>query len=178
MKKFIPYIIVFAVTTVATTIMAAVFVVMRPPAAVVAMPADSTARKAPAAKMYGPALKNLQAGDSAVAGAPLPKKRGDSTIVLQLALQDERTKSAQLADQLRAVMDSSRKAIAAADSSQGEQRKSMAKVLENMDPTSAARILNDFPDGDIKTCLLTMKKRQAAKILAALQPDRAARIMR
>ena len=177
MKKFIPYIIVFTVTSLATTIMAVVFVVTRPPAAVVAMPADSTVRKAPAAKTYGPTLKDLQAGDSTVAGAPLPK-RGDSTIVLQLALQDERTKSAQLADQLRAVMDSSRKAIAAADSSQGEQRKSMAKVLENMDPTSAARILNDFPDGDIKTCLLTMKKRQAAKILAALQPDRAARIMR
>ena len=98
--------------------------------------------------------------------------------VLQLALQDERKKSALLAEQLRAVMDSSQKASAAADSAQREQRKSMAKVLENMDPTSAARILNDFPDGDVKTCLLTMKKRQAAKILAALQPDRAARIMR
>jgi flagellar motility protein MotE (MotC chaperone) len=98
--------------------------------------------------------------------------------VLQLALQDERKKSALLAEQLRAVMDSSQKASAAADSMQREQRKSMAKVLENMDPTSAARILNDFPDGDVKTCLLTMKKRQAAKILAALQPDRAARIMR
>jgi len=177
MKKLLPYIIVFAVTTLATSIMAVVFVMTRPPAAVVAAPADSTARNALAARMYGPTLKELQAGDSATVTAPLPK-RGDSTIVLQLALQDERKKSAQLADQLRAVMDSSQKATAAADSSQVEQRKSMAKVLENMDPTSAARILKDFPDGDIKTCLLTMKKRQAAKILAALQPDRAARIMR
>lgn len=177
MKKLLPYIIVFAVTTLVTSIMAVVFVAMRPPAAVVAVPADSTARNALAARMYGPAPQDLQAGDSSVVAGPLPKKE-DSTIVLQLALQDERKKSAQLADQLRAVMDTSQKAIAAADSSQVEQRKSMAKVLENMDPTSAARILNDFPDGDIKTCLLTMKKRQAAKILAALQPDRAARIMR
>jgi len=75
-------------------------------------------------------------------------------------------------------MDSSQKALAAADSAQLEQRKSVTKVLENMDPSSAARILSDFPDGDVKSYLLTMKKRQAAKILAALQPDRAARIMR
>ena len=177
MKKLLPYIIVFAVTTLATSIMAVAFVVLRPPAAAVAVRADSTARHASAAGMYGPTLKDLRAGDSSVVAAPLPKS-GDSTKVLQLALQDERKKSAQLADQLRAVMDTSHKAIAAADSSQVEQRKTMAKVLENMDPTSAARILNDFPDGDIKTCLLTMKKRQAAKILAALQPDRAARIMR
>jgi flagellar motility protein MotE (MotC chaperone) len=54
----------------------------------------------------------------------------------------------------------------------------MAKVLEAMEPASAARILTDFPDGDVKQIILTIKKRQAAKILAALQPDRAARIMR
>jgi hypothetical protein len=176
MNKILPYIIVFVITTLATSIMAVVFVVMRPPAVGAAAPADS-ARSASTARMYGPTLKDLQAGDSTVVTAPVVKGE-DSSKVLQLALKDERKKSAQLADQLRAVMDSSQKAIAAADSSQVEQRKSMAKVLENMDPTSAARILNDFPDGDIKTCLLTMKKRQAAKILAALQPDRAARIMR
>jgi|WetSurMetagenome_2_1015567.scaffolds.fasta_scaffold09574_3 hypothetical protein len=177
MKKLLPYIIVFAVTTLATTVMAVVFVIVHPPAAEAVAPADSSARNAPHAGMYGPTLKELQAGDSTVVAAPLPRG-GDSSQVYQLALQDERKKSAHLADQLRAVMDSSNKAIAAADSSQVEQRKSMAKVLENMDPTSAARILSDFPDGDVKTCLLTMKKRQAAKILAALQPDRAARIMR
>jgi flagellar protein FlbB len=176
MKKLLPYIIVFVVTTLVTTIMAVVFVVTRPPAAVGEVHADTTAAKEVKGKMYGPTLAELRAVDSAAVAA-LPKGE-DSTKVLQLALQDERKKSAQLADQLRAVMDTSHKAIAAADSSQVEQRKSMAKVLENMDPTSAARILNDFPDGDIKTVILTMKKRQAAKILAALQPDRAARIMR
>ncbi len=187
MKKFLPYIIVLAVTTVATTIMAVVFMMVRPAAPVAEARSDSSGRRTSAVKMSGPALKELPTGDSTAAVAPPPGKpvstkpdsaKPDSTIVLQLALQDERNKSAHLADQLRAVMDSSRKAIAEADSSQVEQRKSMTKVLENMDPTSAARILNDFPDGDIKTCLLTMKKRQAAKILAALQPDRAARIMR
>lgn len=176
MKKFLPYIIVFVVTTLATTAMAVVYVVMRPPAVVAGAPADTTAAKEVKGKMYGPTLAELQTADSTAIAAPA--KSVDSSKVLQLALEDERKKSAQLADQLRAVMDSSKAAVAAADSAQAEQRKSMTKVLENMDPTSAARILNDFPDGDIKTVLLTMKKRQAAKILAALQPDRAARIMR
>ena len=177
MKKLLPYIIVLAVTTIATTIMAVVFMIVRPAAPVAEARIDSSGSRTPAVRMSGPALKDIPTGDSAAAVTP-PAGKPDSTIVLQLALQDERNKSAHLADQLRAVMDSSRKAIAEADSSQVEQRKSMTKVLENMDPTSAARILNDFPDGDVKTCLLTMKKRQAAKILAALQPDRAARIMR
>jgi flagellar motility protein MotE (MotC chaperone) len=182
MKKFLPYIIVFVVTTLATTATAVMYVVMRPPAATVPLSADSTAAeetketKEVKGKTYGPTPAELQGRDSTHVGAPLTSV--DSTKVLQLALEDERKKSAQLADRLRAVMDSSKMAVAAADSAQGEQRKSMTKVLENMDPTSAARILNDFPDGDVKTVLLTMKKRQAAKILAALQPDRAARIMR
>ncbi len=177
MKRLLPYIMVLGATTISTAIMAVVFVVLRPAASDTVVPAGVPAVKASAGVMYGPTLQELIAADS-VGAAFTPPAEGDSTSVVQLALQDERRKSALLAEQLRAVMDSSQKASAAADSTQREQRKSMAKVLENMDPTSAARILNDFPDGDVKTCLLTMKKRQAAKILAALQPDRAARIMR
>jgi flagellar motility protein MotE (MotC chaperone) len=179
MKKLLPYIIVFVLTTVISVVAAVVFVKMRPPATADAAPVDSTAMKALVEKMYGPRPEELHMGDNtAVAPVAQAVKSVDSTKVLQLALEDERKKSAVLADRLRAVMDSSNKALAAADSAQAEYRKSMIKVLENMDPSSAARILSDFPDGDIKTYLHTMKKRQAAKILAALQPDRAARIMR
>jgi len=177
MKKLMPFIIVFVVTTLVTTASAVMFIMLRPHAPAAAAQADSTASPVLAGRMYGPTLKELRATDTAAAvqGTAAPV---DSSKVLQLALQDERKKSGQLADQLRAVMDSSQKAGVAADSTKTEQRKSMIKVLENMDPTSAARIMTDFPDGDIKQYLLTMKKRQAAKILAALQPDRAARIMR
>lgn len=176
MKKLLPYIVVFLITTLATVAMAVVFVKLRPPAGVEGAAADSTALKALVAKMYGPRLEDLLPENEVA--ATLPSQAKDSTFVLQLALQDERKKSALLADRLRAVMDSSQKALAAADSAQLEQRRFMTKVLESMDPTSAARILGDFPDGDVKSYILTMKKRQAAKILAALQPDRAARIMR
>jgi flagellar motility protein MotE (MotC chaperone) len=156
--------------------------------------ADSTAaRTVPPGKLYGPTPSDLAGRGGVNAPAIVPantaanspvNERGtsvnpaDSVQSLRLALEDERRRSAALAEQLRGTMDSSRKAIAVADSGHAETRKSMAKVLEAMDPSSAARILKDYPDGDVKQMILTMKKRQAAKILAALEPDRAARIMR
>jgi len=155
-----------------------VFVKMRPPETPIAAPVDSVASKALVARMYGPQPEEFHVGDSTGIAHVASFLKMDSTKVLQLALEDERRKSAALADRLRAVMDSSQKALAVADSAQAEYRKSMIKVLENMDATSAARILSDFPDVELKSYLQTMKKRQAAKILAALQPDRAARIMR
>jgi flagellar motility protein MotE (MotC chaperone) len=178
MKKLLPYIVVFLITTSATVGMSVVFVKMRAADAAAAAAADSTAKKELIAKMYGPRPEVFHMGDTVAVAKQAAPVKADSTNVLQLALEDERKKSAALADRLRAVMDSSKTALAVADSAQAEYRKSMIKVLENMDASSAARILSDFPDGDIKTYLHTMKKRQAAKILAALQPDRAARIMR
>jgi len=86
--------------------------------------------------------------------------------------------SAMTAEGIRKAMESPLNESTGADSVQESERKSMAKVLEAMDPASAAKILNDFPDDDIKQIILTIKRRQAAKILAALDPDRAARIMR
>lgn len=87
-------------------------------------------------------------------------------------------RSDSLSERLRQVMENNRAVVAATDSARGAQRTAMAKVLEAMDPASAARILADFPDEDVKHVVLSIKKKQAAKILAALQPDRAARIMR
>ena len=199
MKKVLPYLIVFVLSSVAAGAMVVVVLMMRPdlkgPPAV---RADSTvARTVPPGKMYGPTpaelagkgVTNPRASGPAnspvsgpVAAAANEQVAGtepaDSVQVLRLALQDERKKSAALAEELRMTMDSTRKAIAAADSGHAETRKSMARVLEAMDPSSAARILKGYPDGDVKQMILTMKKRQAAKILAALEPDRAARIMR
>ena len=199
MKKFLPYLIVFVVSSVAAGVMVVVVLMMRPELKSAApVRADSTVvRTDPSGKKYGPTPADL-AGKGAAnvqtksptnapgggsVNSPVNERAAgteptDSLQVLRLALEDERKRSAALAEQLRVTMDSTRKAIAVADSGHAETRKSMAKVLEAMDPSSAARILKDYPDGDVKQMILTMKKRQAAKILAALEPDRAARIMR
>lgn len=187
MKKILPYLIVFLVSSAAAGAMVVVVLMMRPDlTGAKASRADSTVvRTAPPGKMYGPTPADL-AGRGPV-NAPVNgpvNERGtrtepaDSVQSLRLALEGERKRSAAMAEQFRVTMDSAREAIAVADSGHTETRKYMAKVLEAMDPSSAARILKDYPDGDVKQMILTMKKRQAAKILAALEPDRAARIMR
>jgi hypothetical protein len=191
MKKILPYLMVFLVSSVAAGAMVVGVLMMRPDLKGAAtVRADSTgARSIPRGKMYGPTPAELAGGgvtDARINGpanfpadAPVTGTGpADSVQVLRLALEEERRRSSALAEQLRVTMDSTRKAIAVADSGHAETRKSMAKVLEAMDPSSAARILKDYPDGDVKQMILTMKKRQAAKILAALEPDRAARIMR
>jgi hypothetical protein len=195
MKKILPYLIIFLVSSAVAGAMVVVLLMMRPAQTGAKAPrADSTvARSAPRGKMYGPTPAELAGRGSvkpsvkppvsAPASEPVIEpgtstEPADSVKLLHLALADERKRSAALAEQFRVTTDSIKKAIAVADSGNAETRKSMAKVLEAMDPSSAARILKDYPDGDVKQMILTMKKKQAAKILAALEPDRAARIMR
>jgi hypothetical protein len=199
MKNILPYLIVFLVSSVAAGAMVVGVLMMRPDLKGAAtVHADSAAaRTLPPGRAYGPTLAELAGKGVTRVPANGPANTpvsgpgaatadelltggdpADSLQVLRLALEDERKRSALLAEQLRVTMDSTRKATAVADSEHAETRKSMAKVLEAMDPSSAARILKDYPDGDVKQMILTMKKRQAARILAALEPDRAARIMR
>jgi flagellar motility protein MotE (MotC chaperone) len=66
----------------------------------------------------------------------------------------------------------------ASDSARAKESKSFAKMLESMPAEQAVRILKGLDDGEVKSVLLSVKKRQAAKILSALDPDRAARMMR
>jgi len=188
MKNILPYLVVFLLSSGAAAVLIAVLLLVQPELLPVAatMPADSLsvaagtkAAEAPVKPaendtMKIPAPDDLRT-DSVHAEPQLAAEPADSTT---LALVSKRTEPAPMAETIRTTMDSSLNVIAGADSVQAEQRKSMAKVLEAMDPESAARILNDFPDGDVKQIILTIKRRQAAKILAALDPNRAARIMR
>ncbi len=186
MKKALPYILMFALSTGGAAALVGVLYVTQPRLfRGQDMPPDSTARTRVDTVAGVASARAIQIVDSTSHAAPTldapshaRQESVDSVNVLREALGEERSKSAVLAEQLRTSMDSTLKVAAAADSVQGEQRRAMAKVLEAMDPESAARILRDFPDGDVKQIILTIKKRQAAKILAALEPDRAARIMR
>ena len=180
MKKIAPYLVVFVLSTGTAVVLVLLLLLAKPellPSAAPA-PADSVRamerRGLPSDKQAKPAPPAMVA-DSV---RQEPDQSAQRTSSPGIALVSERKVSAVSAEPLRMPMDSVLSAAPGADSAQNEQRKSMAKVLEAMDPASAARILNDFPDGDVKQIILTIRKRQAAKILAALDPDRAARIMR
>ena len=64
------------------------------------------------------------------------------------------------------------------DASKATNAKSRAKVLEAMPAADAARILAGLTDEETKELLQFIKARQAAKIMAAIQPDRASRLFR
>ncbi len=56
--------------------------------------------------------------------------------------------------------------------------KSKAKLFEAMSIESASSILRTMNDHEVKLIIPHIKKRNAAKILATFDPDRAARIIR
>jgi flagellar motility protein MotE (MotC chaperone) len=67
--------------------------------------------------------------------------------------------------------------VPSADSARQKQKKDFAKMIEAMSAEDAARILQKMDDADVRTVLMAVKKRQAGKILGALEPSRAARMM-
>jgi hypothetical protein len=181
MKQLLPVLIIVIVASLMAMVLVGTVFYVRPDLLGVvppAAPADSSAlAEAVHDSLAGPHLSPEHVGDkdSTGGGESHDVSPADSLMgVVTAALM----RSDSLSERLREVMEGNRAVFAATDSARGAQRTAMAKVLEAMDPASAARILADFPDEDVKHVVLSIKKKQAAKILAALQPDRAARIMR
>jgi hypothetical protein len=65
-----------------------------------------------------------------------------------------------------------------ADSANVKQSIKLAKIVEAMQPTDAAKMLEPLPDNMVTYILLRLKQRQAAQIMAALPANRSAGISR
>jgi flagellar motility protein MotE (MotC chaperone) len=65
-----------------------------------------------------------------------------------------------------------------ADSVDQEHARRLSKIVEMMKPADAAAVLNRLNNRTNAELLLSMKQRQAAKILAAMPKDRAAEVAR
>ncbi len=96
--------------------------------------------------------------------------KSDSLALLLTALADEQKKTKDLSDQLKKI------AVKQAEL-QDQKRKELQKIYNTMDAENAARIIEKLSDQDIVDILLSVQKRQAAKILASLDPTRAARLI-
>ncbi len=189
MKNYVPYAVVFLLRVGTAAVMVLVLLLVKPgihPSRAVPL-ADSlrTAERGRTmiVEAAAPDRKAAQADSAQQESRQAVSPAETSAAVVGSgntgsAVAADRRASASPAEEVRSTMECTLNKAAGADSVQEGERKSMAKVLEAMDPASAAKILNDFPDDDVKQIILTIKRRQAAKILAALDPDRAARIMR
>lgn len=127
------------------------------------------------------AMAEIPAGESpAEAPAADTTSKMDS---LQLAIR-ELTAAARMKDSLlqsmRMELDQSKKAVpkkvTLPDSTDLKKPVKLAKIVENMPADEAAKMLEPLADDIVIDILLRIKQRQAAKIMAALPPARAAKL--
>jgi flagellar motility protein MotE (MotC chaperone) len=198
MKSILPYLLLMTGTLVAAlAIIAGVYYVrpqllgVAPKSAQPVAIRDSAGAKSPLA---GTAQKSGATGgksdstevqpDSTFHGtASLPPAKGDAALLLADSI---RTLISRIDDQQKTIArltansarpDSLPKG-SVSDSARAKDSKSFAKMLETMPAEQAVRILKGLDDREVKAVLLAVKKRQASKILSALDPERAARMMR
>lgn len=63
-------------------------------------------------------------------------------------------------------------------SKEAKELKLLAKILVNMKPAEAAKVMKDLPDEQVQRLIVAMGPRPAATILAQLPPERAAAVSR
>ena len=189
MKSILPYIVLMTATLVgAVAIIAAVYYLKpqllgaAPKAARISTAKDSAGTKTP-----GAPLAQGQNPDSASPGGnPSAAVQRDTAAGLADSI---RTLNLRIEEQQKAIAELTAKAAppprpdsastpgpSAVD--RAKDSKSFAKMLETMPAEQAVRILKGLDDREVKAVLLGVKKRQASKILSALDPERAARMMR
>jgi flagellar motility protein MotE (MotC chaperone) len=206
MKTILPYILLVTGTLLASlAIIAAVYYLKPQLLGAGQKPSQGVAQKDSAgAKSPGstPAAQKDSSGAKSSVSSPATAQKSDSTSkgtpASALPKADE---ASRLADSIRTLIgriDEQQKTIAQltekvpqaggpdstvklspADSVRAaKDSKTFAKMLDSMPAEQAVRILKGLDDKEVKAILLVVKKRQAAKILSVLDPDRAARMMR
>jgi hypothetical protein len=194
MKSILPYIFLMTGTLVAAVaIIGGIYylkpqllgIVKKPPQA--SAQKDSTAAHRDSLAAKPPVAVQSPGTDSTLTGPPAPvaSKTGetvslaDSIRILNSRIDEQKKTIARLTEKAPGgtAQDSVAKSPPS-DSAHAKDSKSFAKMLEGMPAEQAVRILKGLDDREVKAVLLTVKKRQAAKILSALDPDRAARMIR
>jgi len=107
------------------------------------------------------------------AAADSVRPRPDTLLVAQLS-----TKARVLESQVDSLKRQLMNAKPKVDTTGQQDWKSTAKLIESMSAEEACKILKEMNDSDVKQVLGKVKKRQAGKILATLDPARAAKLLR
>ena len=192
MKSVIPYLLMMTGTLVAAVAIVFALYSLKPGLFGVAPPKEApvarkdTAAAPPLAGIADTAgRRDSTAARAAVADANAEDevaRLADSIHALQAAVQSRDSAIARLTGGGTRPADSGAAPQVApqtvSDSARAKQSKTFAKMIESMPAEQAVRILKGLDDREVKSILLSVKKRQAAKILSALDPDRAARMIR
>ncbi|RJP81651.1 MAG: hypothetical protein C4524_01660 [Candidatus Zixiibacteriota bacterium] len=99
-------------------------------------------------------------------------------LVLQQLETENRAKDSLLAAAAEPPASQTKADPAGTDSTGLKRSAKLAKIVENMEPEDAARMLEPLSDDIVIHILLRLKQRQAAEVMAALPPSRAAGLSR
>jgi len=189
MKNTMPYLIVIAATFLLSGAVVVGTLFLRPDllkgSTARTAPRDSTAAEKPpqyTRGIAGPTLDELK-GPQGIGRDSLAIMR-DSVRSLLASLDQERSRDRKTVQEppppasLQAVPAPAGAQPAAPDSAGLKLRKNRAKMLESMPAEDAAKILARLSDDETRALLQYVKARQAAKILAAFEPERASRLLR
>jgi flagellar motility protein MotE (MotC chaperone) len=142
--------------------------------------APAAANSTAAVTNQAPREATLPAGGSdstrTEAGAATPdssRPKVDTVLVAQLSSKAKRLESQ--VDSLKQQLHGGKPKV---DTTAQQDWKSTAKLIESMSAEEACKILKEMTDPDVKQVLGKIKKRQAGKILAILDPARAAKLLR
>lgn len=177
MKKTMPYIIVFGVSTVLVLAILAALVYFKPSAFSLVASADRHAVSD--STQHADSTKIAEGKSDSTEVQPNP---ADTSIVQQPVGEQKGGDVYQTqTDSGNNVSTGTTESVAKEsepDSLEIVEKKKMTQMIELMNPESAVKILNEMSDIEVKSILLSLKRKQASKILSALSPDRAVRIMR
>lgn len=179
MKPVIAYIVIYVGTFIASVLLVFLIYKTKPSLFVGASKhrnIESTEEMADSS-MYSDTTEVAQQG--APDSAAVPTKRNgittlqDSikTLVSLLAVEAEKTKQ----------LENSKKFLSQPTAKEPEKvsdSKAMAKMLDGIKSEQAVKIINNLSDKEVRELFPLLNKRQASKILSALDPSRAARLIR
>lgn len=139
---------------------------------------QETQTVADSAKVKPDSLAKVTSDTAQVTEAAKPQEQaplaGPDTVLVAKLTERART--------LETIVDSLKKNIQASrvksDSLPQSDWKSTARLIESMTPEEAGKILKQMSDTEVKQVITKVKTKQAGKILAMLDPERVARILR
>ena len=177
MKKSMPYIIVFGASMVLAVAVMAALVYFKPSAFSLVASDDHNAvsdstQYADSAKIADTKSDSLRVQPESVDTPNVQKSVDEQKVGYLSETQADtgRNASEGVTESVAKTNDS--------DSLKIIEKKKMTQMIELMNPESAVKILNGMSDIEVKSILLSLKRKQASKILSTLSPDRAVRIMR
>jgi flagellar motility protein MotE (MotC chaperone) len=169
MKRMMPYIILFGVTTLLAIGVGFGVAYLKPDLF------HSRDQKPQVTKDSTQAVRPRNANDTVQTQSVMKK---DSVVIVW---EDTvKTMRAQLGTQQKRIAEmeqKERRQIVVTDSAKVRRRAQFTKLVESMNVEEAAKVLANMKDEDVKAILLNVKARQASKILGMLEPRRAARLM-